>query len=258
MGGLWRRLPGPFAGMLVGAMALAALPLTSGYFSKDAILLTSYDAPGGPWLWAVATLAALVTALYSARLVFVVFFGEPRWKGDPRWGAGHEPHDASGWNMHLPLLVLGVLAVAGGWFGLAPPGAVLPDGGIHGEHGGWVVWVTSTVPVLGVGLGYLLFQRWRTATERLTRSSAAAALGRFWLAGWGFDWLYARLLERPFTALARFNRNDVVDRLFDAVAAVTRGAHQLAVGGQTGHLRWYLANMAAGLALLLIIVLGAL
>ena len=47
MGGLWRRLPIPFACMVVGSAALAALPLTSGYFSKDAILLTSFDYASG-------------------------------------------------------------------------------------------------------------------------------------------------------------------------------------------------------------------
>src|SRR4030095_3707566 len=53
MGGLYKRLPIPFACMVIGSAALAALPLTSGYYSKDAILLTSVEYPyGGPWFWA--------------------------------------------------------------------------------------------------------------------------------------------------------------------------------------------------------------
>ena len=52
MGGLWKRLPVPFWCMVVGSAALAALPLTSGFYSKDIILLTSFDyAWGGPWFW---------------------------------------------------------------------------------------------------------------------------------------------------------------------------------------------------------------
>lgn len=253
MGGLWRRLPWPFAGMLVGAAALAALPFTSGYFSKDAILLTAYAAPGGPWLWAVALLAALVTALYSARLIFVVFFGSPRWPqhGDP-------PRDPGGPAMHVPLAVLAVLALAGGWFGLTPVAGVLPDGGVGQGHGGWVAWVTSAGPLVGVAVGYLLFQRRREALAALTSRGVAAALRRFWLAGWGFDWLYRQLLERPFVALARLNRNDAVDGLFNALAASARGLHGLLSATQTGQLRWYLANMAGGLALLLLFVLGVL
>jgi NADH-quinone oxidoreductase subunit L len=121
-----------------------------------------------------------------------------------------------------------------------------------------VAWVTSAVPVLGVAAGYVIFQRRRDWLDAVTASSAADALRRFWLSGWGFDWLYARLLERPFVVLARLNRNDVVDRLFDVTAAVVRGGNTLAALSQTGRLRWYLANMAGGLVLVLLIVLGVL
>jgi len=249
MGGLWRRLPLPFAGMLVGAAALAALPFTSGFYSKDAILLSSAAVPGGLWLWAVASLAALVTALYSARLIFVVFFGPP--------ASAAVPDDGSTNAMRGPLVVLSLLALGGGWFGLAPPAAVLPDGGMSHGHGGWLAWVTGAVPLVGVGLGYLLFYRWRERTATLVSGAAAQMLRRYWQAGWGFDWLYARLFEQPFTALARLNRRDVVDVPFALTAALLRIGHQWAADGQNGRLRWYLANMAAGLALLLIIVLGA-
>src|SRR5690606_10071635 len=123
-----------------------------------AILLTAFDAPGGPWLWAVAVLAAFVTALYSMRMILVVFFGDERADAGRANAQGHGPvHDAEGWNMKLPLAVLAVLSVAGGWFGLAPPGDVLPDGGLHAEHAGWLPWVTGAFPLLGLALGYLLY-----------------------------------------------------------------------------------------------------
>ncbi|HEX7035848.1 MAG TPA: NADH-quinone oxidoreductase subunit L [Pseudomonadales bacterium] len=246
MGGLRRRLPWPFWSMVIGSAALAALPLTSGYFSKDAILLTAFDAPGGPWLWAVAVLAAFVTALYSMRMILVVFFG------DEREGA----HDSEGWNMKLPLAVLAVLSIIGGWFGLSPPGDVLPDGGLHAEHGGWLPWVTSAFPLLGLALGYVLFEPSRNRVAGLMASPAADAVRRFWLAGWGFDWLYARLFEAPYNTIAHWNRRDAVDRLFDLTAAVVRGGNLVTAYLQNGRLRWYLANMAAGLAVVLLIVLG--
>ncbi len=253
MGGLWRRLPWPFAGMLVGSAALAALPFTSGYFSKDAILLTAFDAPGGFWLWSVALLAALVTALYSVRLLVLVFFGQPRWQQ-----SGREPRDRGGIAMRLPLAALSLLAIGGGWFGLSPVAAVLPDGGVGHGHGGWVMWATSATPLLGVLLGLLLFQRWGAVVARLGTSGGTRAVRRFWLSGWGFDWLYRQLIERPFVALARINRNDVVDRVFAALAGGALGLNGLLSATQTGRLRWYLANMAGGLALVLLIVLGVL
>jgi len=248
MGGLWRKLPVPFWSMVVGAAALAALPLTSGFYSKDAILLTSWDyAYAGPWFWAFGALAAFITALYSARLIFVVFFGTQ----------DTEPHDRSGLNMWGPLVVLGMLAVGGGWFGLALVADVLPDGGLAEEgHGGWLAWVTGAVPIAGAALGYLLFYRRKINLDRLVESKLGDALRRFWLGGWGFDALYDAVVVKPFVALAKANKSDVVDLLYQGLAALARGLNRTLSLTQTGRLRWYAANMAVGMVLVLLIVLG--
>lgn len=253
MGALWRRLPVPFAAMTVGAAALAALPLTSGYFSKEPILLTAYQAPGGVWLWALALLAAFITALYSTRMVALVFFGGRAADAPEVHGLGGT---GRGWIMGLVLVLLAVLSLVGGTFGVPTAAAVLPDGGIGHGHGGAIAWITSAVPVLGVLLGLALYLRGRARVDALAALPAVAALRRWWLDGWGFDWLYARMLETPFTTLARLNRRDVVDRVFDAVAWLAQAGHRATAATQTGRLRWYLANMAGGLAVVLIIVLG--
>ncbi|MEJ2132870.1 MAG: hypothetical protein P8Y95_14895, partial [Gammaproteobacteria bacterium] len=62
----------------------------------------------------------------------------------------------------------------------------------------------------------------------------------------------------PFVAIARFNKADVVDFFFEGVAMGSRGLHQLSSRSQTGRLRWYVANMAGGLLIVLLIVLGVL
>jgi NADH-quinone oxidoreductase subunit L len=247
MGGLWRKLPVPFWSMVVGAAALAALPLTSGFYSKDLILLTSWDyAYGGPWFWTFAALAAFMTALYSARLIFVVFFGEQN----------SEALDRSGPNMWGPLGVLAALAVAGGWFGLAPLADVLPDGGLSDEsHGGWLPWVTGAIPIAGVGLGYLLYGGKQISLDGLVESKLGESLRQFWFGGWGFDSFYDALVVKPFLALARANKSDVVDLLFKGTAALARVLNRAVSLTQTGRLRWYAANMAVGMILVLLIVL---
>ncbi len=250
MGGLWRRLPVPFWSMVVGSAALAALPLTSGFYSKDIILLTSWDfASGGPWFWGVASAAAFVTALYGARMICLVFFGTMK----------TEPEDRSGPNMWGPLVVLALLAVGGGWFGLAPLADVLPDGGLNGhEHSTSLVWITAAIPILGVVLGILIFGSKQIKVDGLLQTRLAETLRRFWFGGWGFDTFYDQVLVRPFVLLAEVNKNDVVDLAFRGTAALARSINRMTARTQTGRLRWYASSMAFGLAVVLFVVLEVL
>ena len=250
MGGLWKRLPVPFWSMVIGSAALAALPLTSGFYSKDIILLTSFEfARGGAWFWGVAAAAAFLTSLYTARMICIVFFGEMR----------TEPHDHSGINMWLPLLMLALLALGGGWFGLPPVAQVLPDGGLDAAgHGGALVWITALIPILGLLAGYLMFGARRPSLDGLLESRPVAGVRRYWEGGWGFDALYDALVVKPFTTIARWNKSDVIDLVYAFTVVVARAMHRLVALTQTGRLRWYAANMALGLVLVLLFALGAL
>ncbi|MCZ6852329.1 MAG: NADH-quinone oxidoreductase subunit L [Gammaproteobacteria bacterium] len=250
MGGLWRRLPVPFWSMVVGSAALAALPLTSGFYSKDIILLTSWDfVSGGPWFWAVASAAAFVTALYSVRMIFLVFFGETK----------TEPEEVSGPNMWGPLVVLALLAVGGGWFGLAPLADVLPDGGLDGhEHSTSLIWITALIPIIGIIFGFLIFGSKQIKVDGLLQTGLAETLRRFWFGGWGFDTFYDAVLVRPFVQLAAVNKNDIVDLAYRGTAALARSINRLIARTQTGRLRWYASSMAFGLVLVLFVVLEVL
>ena len=250
MGGLWKKLPIPFASMLIGSIALAALPFTSGFYSKDAIVLASFEYEyAGGLFWAGAALAAFMTALYTTRMMVLTFFGESK----------TEPHDHSRVNMWGPLLVLAVLAVAGGWFGLAPVASVLPDGGVgEADHFSVVAILTMAAPLLGIGLGYVIFHSRQVNVDGLVQSRVGDAARRFWFSGWGFDALYDRAFVRPFMWLARVNKRDAVDFLYIATAAVARAFHHVAALSQSGSLRWYAANMALGLLLAFAIALGVL
>ena len=246
MGGLAKKLPVPFWSMLIGTAALAALPLTSGFYSKDAILLTAWDySHGGMWFWLFAAIAAFLTTLYSARLMFIVFFGESK----------TEPHDESKINMWGVLVILAVLSLIGGWFGLAPLAAVMPDGGLEAAHSGLIVWVTAAVPILGVLVGYALFGRKQVDFQAWLESKAIDPLRRFWFGGWGFDALYDVVLVKPFIRLAEINKNDVVDLLYRGIAGLARSLHGVLSITQTGKLRWYAANMGAGLLVVLALAL---
>ncbi len=245
MGGLWKKLPVPFWSMAIGSAALVALPFTSGFASKDAILLTAYD--NGGWLyWGGGALAAGMTALYTTRMMIVTFFGETK----------TEPHDDSKANMWLPLVVLAALSIGGGWFGIAVLNDLLGPIGAF-DHFTPLALTTIAVPLLGVLIGWLVFTG-RMRVDGLVESGLGRGLRRFWHGGWGFDWVYDRVFVKPFVAVARINKNDVVDLVFRVTAAVARGLHYIGALTQTGRLRWYAANMAIGLVLVFLIVLEVL
>ncbi|MEO6318867.1 MAG: NADH-quinone oxidoreductase subunit L [Acidimicrobiales bacterium] len=129
MGGLRKLMPITAATFIVGWLAISGVPPFSGFWSKDEILLYAYDA--NPALWFVGLVTALLTAFYMSRQVFLVFFGDERWRDAPvsetseaeasaAVVAAHahpEPHE-SPWLMTLPLVVLAGLALVGGGLNL--------------------------------------------------------------------------------------------------------------------------------------------
>ena len=236
MGGLWRKMPIAFLSMLVGSAALVAFPLTSGFFSKDAIVVSAWDYGAVFWVGAVA--AAFMTSLYTTRMMLITFFGRMK----------TEPHDHSRINMWGPLLVLLVLSVGGGWLGF---GILDTELGPLKEfsHFDAIPLLTVLVPLLGIAVGYLLYRNAGEAESAPEHN----AIGRFWFGGWGFDWLYDRLFVAPFVWLARVNKPDAVDFVYRGTVVVMRRLHQVTVLTQTGRLRWYAVNMALGLAVVFLV-----
>src|SRR5207244_1787837 len=112
MGGLAPRLPWTHATMLIGTIAIAGLPPFAGFFSKDEILTAAF-ASGHYGVWLVGVLAALLTAFYMTRLYVLTFRGPSRLTHE----AEHHLHESPK-SMTLPLALLAVLSVIGGWVGL--------------------------------------------------------------------------------------------------------------------------------------------
>jgi NADH-quinone oxidoreductase subunit L len=114
MGGLKKYIPITFFTMFIATLAIAGIPGLSGFFSKDEILWQSFSSGhGSPVLWAIAAAAAGITAFYMFRLVFLTFFGESRMDPEVEKHVHESP-----WTMTLPLSILAVLSVIGGWVGI--------------------------------------------------------------------------------------------------------------------------------------------
>lgn len=245
MGGLRTRLPVAFWSFMIGSAALAALPLTSGFYSKDAILLSAYHSSwNGPLLWGVGLLGALLTSIYSFRLVFLVFFGEIK----------TEPEAPANWGMAGPLVILCILALAGGLVSI-PVEAVFPAASTL-DHTGLIPIVTAAIPALGVFIAYLLFLRRSVDISAMTQSSPGKSLIRFFHSHWAMDWLYEKIFVIPYTWLAKINRADFIDNIYGGIAVLMLWANKVSVQTQTGQLRTYAGTMVLGLVLIIALMLG--
>ena len=245
MGGLRKHLPVAFWSFLIGSAALAALPLTSGFYSKDAILLAAYDSAwNGPLLWGAGALGALLTSIYSFRLVFIVFFGEVK----------TPPSEPAGWLMAAPLIVLMALSILGGFIP-APVSGVFPQAPAA-DHSGMIAVITPAIPIVGVIVAYLIFLSRRLDVSFWTDSNLGIQLRRFWFSHWAMDWLYERVFVKPYRRAAHWNRKDIVDRLYNVTAEATGFLHGLAARSQTGQMRTYAAVMVLGLVLIAAVSLG--
>ncbi len=261
MGGLRRALPVTFWTFLAGSASLAAVPvMTAGFYSKDLILFETWASPsGGPWLWLAGLVGALLTSIYTFRMVFVTFFGDMQRK----------PAGRAGWLMLGPLVVLAVLAIASGFVDLPP---TLGDKPVFTELLATVLPPAPEVParaadllrlqvvaglvsLAGICVAWALFLRSRATVDALMRRPALDGLRRYWFAGWGFDWLYDRVFVRPIVWFAAFNRRDDIDRIYDSLAWCSRGAWRALSATETGRIRWYAAGLTAGALIVTTVVL---
>jgi NADH-quinone oxidoreductase subunit L len=258
MGGLRSRLPLTFWTFLIGAASLSALPLvTAGFYSKDLILWSTWSSPSGStWLWIAGLVGALLTSLYTFRMVFLTFFGEVKQK------VTYTP----GNRIRLVLIVLASLSLVGGIVELPHTlggrpffsefmGSVLPalpdvPGNSHAEL--ILQIVAAVISLLGIYLAYLFFLR--RVMAGIARSTLGAALDRFWFGGWGFDWLYSKLFVIPYSWLARTNKDDFIDSIYDGIAKLTEVFYRALSQTETGNVRWYMTGIAFGAIVAIAIV----
>ena len=260
MGGMKKQFPVVFWTFLIGGASLAAFPfITAGFYSKDLIISSALNSQiGSFWLWLVAVVGAFLTALYTFRMIFVTFYGQSQ----------IEAHDRSGMEMKLPLIVLAVFSIFAGFVQLPafmghftpfanfmdqvlPRAKNLPEKPLMDSLFGLIVIVVS---LLGIYMAYLYYLRKPALSEQVSHSPIGAKLHRFWLGGWGFDWLYERIFVRPVIWFARINKNDVIDLIYTGLASLSRLLHNLLRQTQTGKVRLYAAGIALGAIITVAIV----
>jgi NADH-quinone oxidoreductase subunit L len=235
MGGLRKTMPLAFWSFMIGSAALSALPFTSGFYSKHEILLAAFEA--SPTLWAAGCLGALITGIYSFRLVFVVFFG----------ARGQIIEKGLDWRMNVPLLLLGILALLGGMLQI-PLDSVFPAlfNPAPDHTFSPVSAITVAAPFFGLLIAALFYLTGTFSAQSLTNYGWVRSIKQFFFSGWGMDAFYDWLLVRPFETLCKLNKNDAVDGLYLGIAWLSREFHRIISTSQTGRVRWYASSLALG------------
>jgi NADH-quinone oxidoreductase subunit L len=275
MGGLRTRTPITFWTMSAGVFAIAGIPPFAGFFSKDEILYRTFTSPNPLHivLWIVGLITAGMTSFYMFRLWFRTFFGEQR--VDSHASAHHSVHE-SPWIMLLPLVVLAILSVVGGWIGI--PTALF--GSNHIEHfldpvfaspiseavasttGHGLELALAAVSVLTAALGFYIaylfyYKKPGTAAAIAEHNPTTYALvsNKYWV-----DEIYDTLIVTPLLMFTRGILELLVDRGIingsGATAGATiRGFAWLERKQISGNIRSYAGWLAIGAAAVMAVMI---
>ncbi len=277
-GGLRTHIPLTFYAMLAGTLAITGVGIIemfgfAGFYSKDAIIEAAYARGGeqGGIAFFVAVFAALLTSFYSWRLMFLTFWGKPRWDqsdhithGHPAPSsdgtAGYHPHE-SPMSMLVPLGLLTIGAVFAGFaFHHAFLEAEFWQGSVafdeelsHHMHGvPLLVKLSATIVMMtGLGIAYWAYMRDTSISKRFV--ATFHPLYDFLRNKWYWDELYDMLLVKPAFAFGRLfwkgGDEGVIDRFGpNGAAAIVAQGSRFAVKLQSGYLYTYALVMLVGLS----------
>lgn len=286
-GALRKEIPLTFWAMIIGTLAITGAGIVgvfgfAGFYSKDLIIEAAFatESELGGMAFFTLVFAALLTSFYSWRLIFLTFFGKPRWDtsehiqhavndhGDhatdvPEGIAGYHPHE-SPWSMLVPLGVLSLGAIFAGYlfyypFGYVEEGTIFWAGSIvldthlllaiH-EVPTWVKYVPGAVMLMGLAIAWLAYIRYTDWPERFVNQFRM--LHAFLFNKWYIDEFYDTIFVNPAFAFGRFfwKRGDegFIDRFGpDGVAALVATGSGVARRLQSGYLYTYAFVMLVGL-----------
>jgi len=270
MGGLWKKIPYTYAGMLIGSLALTGFPLTAGFYSKDLIIESTFvghNAFAGYAFWLTVG-AALLTAFYSWRLLFMTFHGKTRASADT-FKAAHE----SPWTMLVPLGVLSLGALGGGALFVhsfeSPLDGSFWDGSLFASAGNHILhelhdlpaWVPLS-PTVAMLIGFFLALLSYVLIPSIPKWVVDNMPGvqKFFYNKWYFDELYNIVFVKPARQLGNLfwaNDQKVIDGFGpDGIAARVKNLASFAVRFQTGYLYHYAFVMLTGIAIFITLMIA--
>lgn len=265
MGGLKKYLPITYIVFFIGVLAIAGIPPFAGFFSKDEILAKAFE--HNPIVWALALLTSLLTVFYMFRLLFLTFFGATRASDS----VVHHIHESPK-SMTIPLTVLAVLSVVGGWMGIpevlsgsnrvgeflspvfATSQALLHESHLSHSTEFALMGTVITLTVVLIIAAYIFYVKKNTVpVEEGKELSAVHGLvyNKYYI-----DELYEALVVKPLfwlsTIFERFIEKTGIDGLVNGVGSSVVGGSKVARLLQTGNIGFYIFAMVISIVLILV------
>lgn len=254
MGGLWKKLTftGPL--FLIGTLAISGVPLFSGFFSKDEILIATW-AHGNYGLFALALIAAFFTAFYMFRLFFMVFAGENR-------GTANDIKE-SPTSMIFPMVVLAVLAIFSGYVNTPWFGTFLGDwlvegnpalGHAHIEGPIWIMIAATLISLAGITLAYLIYAKKSVSSDYL--GGEGSTIYNVLFNKYYIDEMYHSSiipLTKSISIFLAYLDKFLIEGLMNVVTNSIVSLGKMGAKFQSGHVQQYGAVILFGLAILLVI-----
>ncbi len=264
MGGLSHHMPKTFATFAIGTVAIAGIPPLAGFWSKDEILwsaFSSHHGLAGPGLWAVGALTAFLTAFYMTRLTCLTFLGKERFEKNGKHAV--HPHESPNL-MVIPLMILAVLSIFGGFLGiphhswlehwLAP---VVGSHSADAAEGGSMEWilmgVSSLIAVAGVASAYYVYVVKPEISKNLKTSLASAhgLLTNKYYIDEIYDAVFVQPLKKVSVLLWKYFDVLIVDGFVVGLGRVSRLSGEVSRLVQSGAVQLYAVAMLLGLGLIL-------
>ena len=263
MGGIWKKLPYTWVLMIIGTLALTGFPFLSGFYSKDAIIEYAYlrGNTAGYYAVVVGIFTALLTSIYSWRLIFKTFHGTYNNK-KLKINTMHE----SPFVMLTPLIILAIGAIFAGYFfkelfiGHSSSNYFWTDSikfllPLSLDHPPlWIIYITPIIVILSIPLSYYLFVKNKNITNWLANENQP--LYNFLLNKWYFDELYDFLFVKPFKKIGIFFWKNVDIKIIDkfgpdGISNLIKIFSNKAVKFQSGYIYQYAFIMLLGFSALL-------
>jgi NADH-quinone oxidoreductase subunit L len=253
MGGLRKHLPITHLTFLIGCIAIAGIPPLSGFFSKDEILAAAWSV--NKIYWIIGVLGAFMTAWYMFRLYSMTFLGGFRGTAEQQDHLHESPAAIT-----IPLIILAILAIVGGWIGI--PEVFIPDA--HRlEHFLQPVFARSyelreqhhldhstELMLMAVSAGGALIVAivaWMKYSRRT--DTEAKGLGRVLENKWYVDELYDRIIVKPVYAIGKFFNQQIEQNVIDWVV---NGSGRLVQYGSR-QMRWMQSGQVGSYVLLMVL-----